>query len=63
VLPAHISDGLQNMIASGGTGGHTININAIDAQSVARLFANNGSALVAALNRAMRNGSMLYQPT
>jgi len=30
---------------------------------VARLFANNGSALVAALNRAMRNGSMLYQPT
>src|SRR5262249_14116546 len=51
-----------NMIASGGTGGHTININTLHAQSVARLFANKGSALVATLNRAMRHRSMLYQP-
>jgi hypothetical protein len=62
VLPAPISQGLQDLIASGG-GGHTININAVDAAGVARLFANNGSALVAALNRAMRNGSMLVQPS
>jgi hypothetical protein len=62
VLPAPISRGLQNMIATGGmAGGHTINIYAIDGASVARLFRNNGSALVAALNSAMRHGSMLTQ--
>jgi hypothetical protein len=60
VLPAHISDGLQAMIANGG-GGHTFNITAIDAGGVARLFANHGSALVAALNKATRNGATLYQ--
>jgi hypothetical protein len=64
VLPANISGGLQNMIAGGGGGsGHTINISAIDGASVARLFRNNGSALVTALNSAMRNGSMLAQPS
>jgi hypothetical protein len=62
VLPSHISQGLQSMIANGG-GGHTINISAVDAAGVARLFANNGSAMVAALNRAMRHGSMLAQPS
>jgi hypothetical protein len=61
VLPADISRGLQGMIANGG--GHTFNIgiSAIDAPGVQRLFMANGSVLVAALNRAMRNGSMLYQ--
>jgi hypothetical protein len=60
VLPAPISQGLQNIMGTGGTaGGHTINISAIDGASVARLFRNNGSALVAALNGATRNGSML----
>lgn len=60
VLPANISQGLQGMIASGGTGGgHNITINAVDANSVAKLFCNNGGALVAALNSAMRNGSAL----
>jgi hypothetical protein len=64
VLPAPISEGLQAMIANGGGGGgHTINISAIDAGGVARLFSNHGSALVAALNRATRHGSALYQRT
>lgn len=57
VLPAHISDGLQSMIAAGG--GHTINISAVDGASVARLFRNNGAALVTAINRAARHGSLL----
>lgn len=58
VLPPHLSDGLQSAIAGGGFGGgHTFNINAVDAGSVARLFRNNGAALVAALNAGMRNGS------
>jgi len=31
----------------------------MDSQDVARFFRSNGSALVAAINNAMRNGSML----
>jgi hypothetical protein len=31
----------------------------MDSQDVARFFRSNGSALVAAINTAMRNGSML----
>jgi hypothetical protein len=58
VLPANISQGLQGMIAGGG-GGHTFNISAVDANSVARLFMTNGSALVQALNGAIRNGAAL----
>jgi hypothetical protein len=34
-----------------------------DASATARLFMNNGSGLVAALNKAIRNGSMLDQPS
>jgi hypothetical protein len=63
VLPANISQGLQSMITGGGTGGHTFNINAVDANSVARLFRNNGAAIVAAMNNAMRNGSVLKPAT
>jgi hypothetical protein len=64
VLPEHISNGLQSAISGGTFGsGHTINISAVDASSVARLFRNNGSALVSALNSAMRNGSLLNQAT
>jgi hypothetical protein len=51
------------MANSGGGGGHTFNLGpivAVDAAGVARLFASNGSALVAALNKALRNGSVLY---
>jgi hypothetical protein len=60
VLPSNISQGLQGMIAGGGGGGHTFNvgpISAVDAPSVARLFMSNGSALVTALQKAVRNGS------
>jgi hypothetical protein len=62
VLPANVSNAVLNMANNGG-GGHTFNLGpivAVDAPSVARLFASNGSALVAALNKALRNGSALY---
>jgi hypothetical protein len=66
VLPANISQGLQGMIAGGGAtggGGHTFNIgiSAMDAGGVSRLFMSNGSQMVSALNKALRNGSSLYQ--
>jgi hypothetical protein len=60
VLPAHISDGLQAMIANRGAGGgHTFNLNisAWDARSVMAA----GPQIVAAINKATRNGSALYQ--
>jgi hypothetical protein len=64
ILPANISQGLQNMISAngGGAGGASpvvINVSAIDGQDVKRFFQSNGSLLVNALNKAMRNGSML----
>jgi hypothetical protein len=68
VLPANISQGLQSMLATpadaGGTGGTAsspviVNVSAIDSQDVKRFFQSNGSLLVAALNKAMRNGSAL----
>ena len=65
VLPENISQGLQGMIGSGGGGGGVslggVNISAVDAAGVARLFMANGSQLVSALNKAVRNGSQLYQ--
>ena len=68
VLPANISQGLQSLIAapngtnaSGGSAPVVVNfgVSAMDSQDVARFFRSNGSALVAAINNAMRNGSML----
>jgi hypothetical protein len=68
VLPANISQGLQNLIAApnganASGGGATVVVNfgvsAMDSQDVARFFRSNGSALVTAINKAMRNGSML----
>lgn len=66
VLPANISQGLQSMIAngggSGGSGGGAnvmFNVSAMDGQSVAKFFQSNGNVLVAAINRAMRNGATL----
>jgi hypothetical protein len=68
VLPANISQGLQAMLAaplgangsgSGGGGSVIVNVSAIDSQDVKRFFHSNGSVLVAALNKAMRNGSQL----
>ncbi len=61
VLPAPISQGLQAMIAGGGAPATNVTfaVSAMDAQSVAAFFKNNGAALVAAINRAVRNGSPL----
>ncbi|MGH7029138.1 MAG: hypothetical protein ACREE9_17670 [Stellaceae bacterium] len=67
VLPANISQGLRSMIAGGGGAGGAaggganvmFNVSAMDSQSVAKFFQSNGSVLVAAINRAMRNGSSL----
>ena len=68
VLPANISQGLQSMLAApagagGGSGAGSspvvVNVSAIDSQDVKRFFQSNGSLLVAALNKAMRNGSAL----
>src|SRR5215469_5512941 len=67
VLPANISQGLQNLIAAptslsaGGAAPVVVNfgVQAMDSHDVARFFRSNGSALVAAINNAMRNGSML----
>jgi len=64
ILPAGISQGLQNMISGNGGGGAggtpiVVNVSAIDSQDVRRFFQSNGSLLVSALNKAMRNGSML----
>jgi hypothetical protein len=62
ILPANISQGLQGMITANGGGGAgplVINVSAIDSQDVKRFFHSNGSLLVAALNKAMRNGSSL----
>ena len=68
VLPANISQGLQNLITAPnggnpGSGGSPVVVNfgvtAMDSQDVARFFRSNGSALVAAINNAMRNGSTL----
>jgi hypothetical protein len=66
VLPANISQGLQSMIASGGGSGGSagganvmFNVSAMDGQSVAKFFQSNGNVLVAAINRAMRNGATL----
>jgi hypothetical protein len=62
VLPAHISEGFQDLLGRGAApGGHTfnLNINAWDARSVM----NAGPQIVAAINRAIRNGSMLHQPS
>src|SRR2546423_2101790 len=62
ILPANISQGLQNMISasgSAGAGAVVVNVSAIDSQDVKRFFQSNGSLLVNAVNKAMRNGSML----
>jgi hypothetical protein len=62
VLPAHISQFVQDAAAAGGgAGGHIFNlhVSAWDSRSVMAA----GPQIVAAVNRALRNGSMLYQPT
>ena len=68
VLPANISQGLQSMLATPAGAGEgsgagpsplVVNVSSIDSQDVKRFFQSNGSLLVAALNKAMRNGSAL----
>src|SRR5271167_1677028 len=60
VLPAGISQGLQNMIGGGG-GSPTVspifNISAMDSQSFARFAKANAATFVAAINLAIRNGA------
>ena len=66
VLPAGISQGLQSMIAGGGSSnsgsqqGSNVNITiqAVDAQSVQRLFNDNRSALMTTIKAAAT-----YQPS
>jgi hypothetical protein len=43
----------------GGSGSIIVNVSAIDSQDVKRFFHSNGSLLVSALNKAVRNGSLL----
>jgi hypothetical protein len=45
--------------AGAGAGSVVVNVSAIDSQDVKRFFQSNGSLLVNAVNKAMRNGSML----
>jgi hypothetical protein len=61
VLPANISQGLQTMIAGGGNAAPNVTfaVSAMDSQSVATFFRNNGATLIAAINQATRNGSAL----
>src|SRR5438477_2222066 len=62
ILPANISQGRQNMISANGgagAGAVVVHVSAIDSQDVKRFFQSNGSLLVNAVNKAMRNGSTL----
>ena len=56
ILPAHIAGNLRNLVERGGNAqSHQIHIHATDAQSVERLFHNNGAALARALQSHLRN--------
>lgn len=59
VLPAHIANPMRDMLAGGGggSGGMTINISALDGQSVKRVLIDNKHALAAALRSAGRDGA------
>jgi hypothetical protein len=66
VLPENLSQGIQSAINGGSFGGAppvNFNVTAMDSQSVATFFKNNGAVLVAAINTAMRNGSALRGAT
>ncbi|MBV8060004.1 MAG: hypothetical protein JO253_00580, partial [Alphaproteobacteria bacterium] len=61
VLPAKQADVIRNMADQGGGAGggnYTINIHAVDAPSVKKLFTDNSSALVAALKSNSRLGGV-----
>ena len=56
ILPAGIAGNLRSLVEGGGASSTThVHIHAVDAQSVERLFHNNGAALASALKRHLRN--------
>lgn len=57
ILPAHIAGPLRDMVANGGSmgGGHTINISAVDAAGVKKLFDTHGASIVASLRKQQRS--------
>jgi hypothetical protein len=58
VLPQDISQGLQGMIKSGGGGGvMNLTITAMDGASVHKVLMANAPSIMAAFNKASRNGS------
>jgi hypothetical protein len=61
VLPAHISDGLQNAIGSGGLGGGVnfhLHAVAADGPAISRLFKDNGRAIHDAVRSGIRNNAL-----
>lgn len=54
VLPAGISQGLQNLVAGGGGATVNLSVSAIDARSVAQFFASNKDLLARTLAQASR---------
>ena len=59
VLPADLSNGIRDMIGGGGAGGGDMHfhVHATDAQSVQRLFMDNGAHIAASFKRQMRNAN------
>jgi hypothetical protein len=55
VLPAEHADTIRGLAGGGSAGGVHLYVNAVDAHSVRRLFANNGAALAETLRRQARN--------
>lgn len=55
VVPDQIAGGLRNMVEQGGSGGMTVNISAVDAAGVKRLFDTNGQHLVSSLRKQVRS--------
>jgi hypothetical protein len=62
VLPAHISEGLQGMIAQGGGGGGDshfhLHATAADGPAIERLFRSNGSVLADVMRNAFRSNAL-----
>jgi hypothetical protein len=65
VLPAHISEWVQNAAAGGAGGGPPLNItvHALDGASVHRVLMANAPSIMAAFNRAVRHGVMPKIPS
>lgn len=60
VLPADIAESLRNLVGSGSQssqlgGGMTVNIHAVDAQSVRKLFMREGAGIMSAVKSQVRN--------